>query len=285
LTSGSGYIDLHVHSNHSDGLKSVEEIVCSAAERGLRALSLTDHDVTTGLAEAIESLARHGVEIVPGLEISSYCDGLETHLLGYFIDPLNPALTEFSNNFRRFRTERAREILHKLTQQGIDIPFELLQLRAGHSSIGRPHIADLLVEEGVVFSFQEAFNKFLAEHRPAYVPKIKVNADEAIALIHAAGGLAVVAHPAVGVTDAVIHRLIACGLDGLETLHPKHQPYHIQHYQELAAKTGLVESGGSDCHGARQGELMLGCMMVPYHYLEKLKSRLASRTVSVSRTG
>jgi len=285
LTSGSGYIDLHVHSNHSDGLKPVEEIVRSAAERGLRALSLTDHDVTTGLAEAFEAGARHGVEIVPGIEISSYCEGIETHLLGYFIDRQNPALNEFSDNFRRFRMDRAREILHKLTQQGIDIPFELLQMRAGHSSIGRPHIADLLVEEGFVFSFQEAFNKFLAEHRPAYVPKIKVNADEAIALIHAAGGLAILAHPAVGVTDAAIQRLIDYGLDGLETLHPKHQPHHIQHYQELAAKHGLVESGGSDCHGARQGELMLGCMMVPYSYLEKIKSRLASRTVSVSRTG
>ena len=153
----------------------------------------------------------------------------------------------------------------------------------GHSSIGRPH-RDLLVERGSSFPFR-AFNKFLAEHRPAYVPKIKVDADEAIALIHAAGGLAIVAHPAVGVTDAVIHRLIACGLDGLETLHPKHQAYHIQHFQELAAKHGLVESGGSDCHGARQGELMLGCMSVPYRFLEKLKSRLASRTVSVSRTG
>lgn len=281
----SGNIDLHVHSNHSDGLKSVGEIVRLAQARRLRAIAITDHDVTSGVQEAIEAGLRHGVEIVPGIEISAMCLGCETHILGYFIDPLYPPLQQFAENFRRHRCERAREILRKLIPHGIDIPFDLLQLRAGHSAIGRPHIADLLVEEGFVFSFQEAFNKYLAYNRPAYVPKIHVEAEQAIQLIQQAGGLAFLAHPAVGIADEAIYQLIDCGLDGLETLHPKHSSSQIAYYQELARKWELAETGGSDCHGARQGELMLGCMMVPFSYLENIKGRLLRTQQPTPRTG
>jgi 3',5'-nucleoside bisphosphate phosphatase len=273
-----GKIDLHVHSNHSDGLKSVGEIVRIASERGLQAIAITDHDVLSGLEEAQAAGLFYHMEIVPGIEISSSCDGYETHLLGYFIDPNYPPLLNFTQKFRTHRLERARQILGKLTHHGINIPFDLLQMRAGHSSIGRPHIADILVEEGYVFSFQEAFNKYLAQHRPAFVPKIHVEAERAIYLIHEAGGLAFLAHPAVNVPDEVIYKMVHFGLDGLETLHPKHHVAQIQYYQEMARKWNLAETGGSDCHGARQGEMMLGCMMVPYSYLDRIKARLAATT-------
>lgn len=277
-------IDLHVHSNHSDGLKTVSEIVRVAAERKLAAISITDHDVTSGLEDAQAAGLFYQVQVVPGIEISSYCNGQETHLLGYFINPAYPAMQQFTGKFRIHRTERAKEILRKLTHHGIDIPFELLQLRAGHSSIGRPHIADILVEEGFVFSFQEAFNKYLAENRPAYVPKIHVEAEAAIRLIQQAGGVACLAHPGVGVPDEMIYQLIECGLDGLETLHPKHHAGQVHYYQELARKNHLLETGGSDCHGARLGEMMLGCMNVPYSYLEGLRARMAENALSLSKT-
>ncbi len=255
-----------------------------AAERRLTAISITDHDVTAGLADAQEAGIFYQVEVIPGIEISSYCDGQETHLLGYFIDANFPAMLQFTGKFRLHRMERAKEILRKLTHYGIEIPFELLQHRVGHSSIGRPHIADILVEEGFVFSFQEAFNKYLAENRPAYVPKIHVEAEEAIHLIHLAGGIACLAHPGVGVPDAAIYKLIECGLDGLETLHPKHYSGQILYYQELARKHNLVETGGSDCHGARSGEMMLGCMNVPYSYLDGLCIRKAAITPALAKT-
>lgn len=274
----NGFIDLHLHTNHSDGMKSVHEMVQAAAERKLLAVSVTDHDALAGLAESEEAAGRWQIEVVPGIEISATCSGFETHILGYFIDRHHAVLKQFTSEFRCHRQERAREILRKLTFQGIHIPFDLVQTRAGHGVIGRPHIADLMVEEGFVFSFQEAFNKYLAEHRPAFVPKTFINAQGAIDLIHASGGLAFLAHPGVGVPDQVIHQLALHGLDGLETLHPKHHYGQTQYYQEMARKLGLLETGGSDCHGARTGELMLGCMSVPYRFLEHMKEKLSTRT-------
>jgi len=280
-----GTIDLHVHTNHSDGLKSATEMIRIAAERGLAAVAITDHDGTSALAEAQEAGAKWKVEIIPGIEISAYYQGYETHILGYYIDPHFLPLENFAKKFRLHRAERAKEILRKLNQQGIHIPFELLQARANGSCIGRPHIADLLVEEGFVFSFQEAFSKYLAEKRPAYVAKLRFEAEQAIQLIQQAGGLAFLAHPAVGVPDEVIQQLARQGLDGLETLHPKHHPDQVAHYQELVRQFGMVETGGSDCHGGRMGESMLGYMMVPYAFLEKMKSRLQPSIAPARRTG
>lgn len=274
----NGYIDLHLHTNHSDGMKSVHEMVAAAAHRKLLAVAVTDHDALAGLAEIDDAARRSQIEVVPGIEISSTCSGFETHILGYFIDRNHSTLKTFTQEFRTQRQDRAREILRKLTYQGIDIPYDLVQSRAGHGVIGRPHIADLMVEEGFVFSFQEAFNKYLAEHRPAFVPKLFIDAEGAIDLIHSAGGLAFLAHPGVGVADDVIHKLALHGLDGIETLHPKHHTGQTLYYQEMARKLNLLETGGSDCHGARSGELMLGCMMVPYRLLESMKEKLSTRT-------
>jgi predicted metal-dependent phosphoesterase TrpH len=258
-------------------MKSVHDMVQAAAQRKLLAVAVTDHDALAGLAEIDEAAKRWQIEVVPGIEISSTCSGFETHILGYYIDRHHAILKQFTQEFRTHRKDRAREILRKLTHQGIDIPFDLVQSKAGHGVIGRPHIADLMVEEGFVFSFQEAFNKYLAEHRPAFVPKTFIDAEGAIDLIHSSGGLAFLAHPGVGVADEVIQRLALHGLDGIETLHPKHHAGQVLYYQEMARKLNMLETGGSDCHGARYGELMLGCMMVPYRLLENMKEKLSTR--------
>ncbi len=276
-------IDLHIHSNYSDGLWTPDRIVATARLMGLKAVAITDHDDIRNLPAALKAGKENDVEIVPGIEISAIQGEVETHILGYYIDPENEELLEFTRQFRRHRENRALQILHKLDGLGIHIPFDLLKSKAGLSSLGRPHIADLLVEEGVVFSYNEAFQKWIGDNRPAYIAKKNVTAQRAIQLIHNAGGLAFLAHPGTGVDLDTIQELIRLGLDGIETLHPKHLPMMTEMYQEIVRKNGLLETGGSDCHGGRRGEIMLGIIPIPYHLLEAIKDkRLQTRkTLSV----
>jgi len=266
-------IDLHIHSTFSDGLLTPRRIVETAGKLGICAIAVTDHDDVRAYAEAQTAGLEMGIEVVPGIELSSVEAGAEIHLLGYYIDPHNEPLLQFTQLFRTHRDQRARQILQRLGNLGLNIPFEILKHKAGEGALGRPHIADIMVEEGMVFSFQEAFNKYLGENRPGYVPKMKISSQEAIDLIHRAGGLAFLAHPGTGVENEVIRKLIDWGLDGIETMHPKHTPVMIEAYRELTIKYGLLETGGSDCHGGRRGELMMGTMTVPMAILEKIKVR------------
>jgi 3',5'-nucleoside bisphosphate phosphatase len=266
-------IDLHIHSTFSDGLLTPRQVVETAARLGICAIAVTDHDDIRAYSEARAAGLETGVEIVPGIELSSGDNTAEVHLLGYYIDPQNEPLLQFPSQSRSHREQRARQILQRLGNLGMNIPFEILKHKAGEGALGRPHIADIMVEEGMVFSFQEAFNKYLGENRPGYVPKLKISSQDAIDLIHRAGGLAFLAHPGTGVEMDVIRKLIDSGLDGIETMHPRHLPTMIETYRELAFKYGLLETGGSDCHGGRRGELMLGTMTVPWEILEKIKMR------------
>ncbi len=280
--SSTRKIDLHIHSTYSDGLLSPQEIVDFAQRAGVSAIAITDHDDLSAYSEAAAAGGRLGLEVIPGIELSAIHDGFETHILGYLYDVTNARLLDFTAHMRLNRVDRAREIVQRLRRLGMPISFEMVQMRAGHGALGRPHIADIMVEEGYVFSFNEAFQKFLGENKPGYVPKMKITADEAIAMIHDSGGLAFLAHPGTGTEITAIDALIEMGLDGLETMHPRHAPEMVDYYREQARRNGLLETGGSDCHGARRGEMMIGTQSVPYDFLEEMRTHLALSDFSQS---
>jgi predicted metal-dependent phosphoesterase TrpH len=270
--SHSRFIDLHIHSTYSDGLLTPTEIAEYAQRVGLQAIAVTDHDDLSAFAEAAAAGARLGLDVIPGVELSATYNGCETHILGYLYDVTSTPLIEFAAHMRENRVERAQEIIQRLCHLGMPISLEMVKMRAGQGALGRPHIADILVEEGYVFSFNEAFNKFLGENKPGYVPKMKLTAEEAIELIHRSGGLAFLAHPGTGAEIGAIEALIEMGLDGLETMHPRHAPEMVEYYRDLVRRNGLLETGGSDCHGARRGEMMIGTQSVPYAFLEAMRN-------------
>ena len=172
------------------------------------------------------------------------------------------------------REIRAKEIVSRLKSVGIRIPFELVEMKANGAVIGRPHVADVLLEEGHVFSFNEAFYKYLGDNRPAFVPKKAVKPLVALSYIKEAGGLSFVAHPGVNVPRYVIEHLISLGLDGVEVYHPQHSMEQRKVYSELAQKHGKLISGGSDCHGARHGETVIGNGKIPYSIVEAMMDKI-----------
>jgi 3',5'-nucleoside bisphosphate phosphatase len=271
------YIDLHIHSNYSDGLLSPEQIVRTAKERRICAVSITDHDAIAGTAEAMRIGKEEGVKVIPGIEISVLYNDSEVHLLGYYIDQTSSAIHEYIQLLSDSRSERAQKIVDVLKKQGVNIPYELVLQKANGAPIGRPHIAQVMVEEGYVFSAYEAFQKFLGEKRSGDIPKFSLGIQQAVDIIKQAGGLAFWAHPAtVQLGDEVLQALLRCGLDGIETIHPKHSAEQQAHYSEAARQFGLLESGGSDCHGGREGTLMLGTQNVPVEFLNRMKERRTS---------
>ncbi|MFH0920468.1 MAG: PHP domain-containing protein [Fibrobacterota bacterium] len=271
------YIDLHIHSTYSDGTLTVKEIVAYASTRGLFAIALTDHDCVAGVKEMTTVAGSIGLEVVPGVEISSLSDNTDVHLLGYFVDVNNADLVRKLDEIRIIRIERARRIVERLNQGGMALRFErVLEFSKGFS-IGRPHIAAALIAEEYVNNYSEAFDKYLGNHTSFYIPVQKLTPRDAIALIRQAGGLAVLAHPFVLDRDDIIDTLVNEGLDGVEVYYPK-QPFNMLiHYREICHKYNLLETGGSDCHGPHFGEISLGSVKTPVGLLEKMKNRLSSR--------
>ena len=267
----TGLIDLHLHSTCSDGTSTPEEVVERAAEVGLFAISLTDHDSIDGLSEARAAGSRRGVEVVPGVELSAQADGKDIHLLGYFVDATHPDLLACLHLCRRARTQRAERMVHKLNKMGIPVRIERVLDRAGGGAVGRPHVADVLVEEGHVFSANEAFRKYLGYSRPAYESKYSLSPAEALAIIHAADGLGCLAHPGLYGRDDLIPGLVDQGMDGIEVRHTKHSVTDVARYTEVANHYGLLMSGGSDCHGDGRGDPVMGAVKVPRDYVEALR--------------
>jgi predicted metal-dependent phosphoesterase TrpH len=269
-------IDLHLHTTASDGLLAPGALVARAAACGLTTISVTDHDTIAGFAEADEAARRHGVRLVPGVEITAIEDGRDVHMLAYFIDPLDGGFAEFLHGQRADRLRRVRSVAERLDGLGYPIDCQAL-LAAGAEqgrSVGRPQIADALVARGHARSRDDAFNRFLAEGAPAFVPRSGPRPETVISVARDAGGVVSVAHPGLTKMDHIIPRLARAGLASLEVRHSDHDPATETRYRQLAAIHGLATSGGSDFHGdVGRRATLLGCITISAEDLAQLETR------------
>ncbi len=245
-------IDLHLHTTASDGRLTPAQLVARVAAAGITTMSVTDHDTVAALAAVGVEAAARGIRLVPGIEITSVAEQRDVHLLGYFFDPTSPPLLTFLEGQRAQRVARVREIGARLAGLNMPIDVEALVTTAATrpgTSVGRPQVARALVEAGHVASVAEAFERWLATGLPAFVPRTGPSPATVVAAIHAAGGIASFAHPAVTRRDALIAPLAEQGLDAIEVYHSDHMPEDVQLYRGLAQRLGVLVSGGSDFHG------------------------------------
>ncbi len=270
-------IDLHTHSRESDGTNTVAENVALAIDRDLAGIAITDHDTTAGYADAEAAATGTDLRIVPGIEFSAEYDGASLHVLAYWVDPANPALVAELRRLIDTRFRRGELMVEKLRELGYDISFEQVRAIAGDDLIARPHIAQAMVEAGIVATEREAFDRFISDGGIAYVPKHALAPMNALALIRNAGGVCVLAHPAMwkgngSVPDTLIEEMAAAGMGGLEVDHPDHDEAQRTHYRQLAMRLELVPTGASDCHGARY-DYRLGSETTPLELVDELHRR------------
>ena len=254
-------IDLHTHSNASDGKQSPADVMRSAAESGLDVVALTDHDTTAGWVEAAEAAAQEGIDLVRGIEVSCSDEGISIHLLGYLQDPTAPGLLEELERSRESRGNRAQRIVERLAHV-VALTWDdvLKQIEPG-ATVGRPHIADAMVAKGIVAERGEAFAKYLNERSPYYVAHYAPDPVTAVRLVREAGGVAVMAHPFAKirgpvVDDSVIEAMAAEGMAGLEVYHRDHNAAEVQHGLDLAVSLDLFVTGSSDYHGEGKPNLL-----------------------------
>ena len=264
------FADLHLHTFFSDGTFTPEELVARASQIGFRAIALTDHDTLEGCARAAAACAAAQMEFIPGTELTAEHADVEVHILAYLVDTQNKVLLARIAEFQAVRQERIREMVAALNQQGIPLKAEAVFALANCKSPGRPHVARALVKEKLIGNLDEAFEKYLKKGRPAWIPKTKMSALEAVELIHQAGGLAVMAHPGFNRTDEIIPDLVDAGLDGIECFHTKHSTAMAERYLEFAEKYHLLVTGGSDCHGFSKIKPLIGTIKLPYAYVQRL---------------
>ena len=267
-------IDLHTHSVASDGRLTPTNLVRLASERGLSAIGLTDHDTTTGLAEAEAAGSTVNVMVVPGVELSSTVDGREAHILGYFVDRNNERFQEALADFVAQRYERVDRMIAKLGETGIALDRDRVLANAGSGSIGRPAIGWVLIEMGLATDMADAFNKFLSSGRPGYVPRRKLHPEDAIALILEAGGAPVLAHPySTGDPARMAVRLKDAGLVGFETWYGEYTAERRAALLAIATANGLIPTGGSDFHapGFKEGRELGSVPGIPWETIERLR--------------
>lgn len=247
----SSRADLHTHSNLSDGLLSPTRLVELAASRGVQIMALTDHDSLEGIPEALEAASRHpGFTLIPGVEMSTDIPKGEVHVLGYFLDPNDEQLREELASLRGSRLDRGRRIVEKLRGLGMDVTWERVQEIAAGAAIGRPHVAQALVEKGCVASFQEAFDLYIGRNGPAYVERTKMTPEETVALLRKSGALPALAHPKdMEDLEGLLEKLVPAGLAGLETYYQDYDEDTIERLLSLARRHDLLPTGGSDYHG------------------------------------
>ena len=270
----NGKVDLHIHTSHSDGFYSPTEIVKKAKEKGIELISITDHDNLSAIDEATQAGKELGVEVISGVEISSDVRDKEIHILAYFIETDNKELERYLSFFREERIKRAIRIVNRLNNLGFSITFNDVMDKAGNSAVGRPHIAQAMLETGVVNSYYEAFNKYIGNGCPAYEKKVHLSPQSAFKIISDAGGLSFVAHPGY-MPEALLKELIEAGVDGIEVIHPSHSAQQTKFYRGIVNEYFLLDSGGSDFHGGkREDEDNLGKHFTNISAVEAMRKRL-----------
>lgn len=269
------YVDLHIHSTYSDGECSVREILEKAHEKGLSAVSITDHDNIDGYPSALEIGSELGIEVITGTELSCEIDGVDVHVLGYFVDLENSTFRNKLKELKEARYIRAKKIVRNLNLEGVDLRFETVLKCAGQGAIGRPHIATAMLNEELVYSFKEAFERYIGYDSAAYVEKMKMTPQEVFTLILDAGGIPVLAHPGITNIDNRIPEFVRDGLGGIEVFHSEHSPAAKRFYQNYCQKHSLAMTGGSDFHSQTQTRAVIGMPKVPFNILEKLQEKRA----------
>ena len=264
-------VDLHIHSTFSDGTLTPEQIVQVAMDKQLTAIAISDHDSVSGVRPAQQAAAGTELQVLPAVEISTTVDDGDVHILGYFVDLEHTGLLQKLQAIRDARHQRARQIADKLARLGISLDLEKLLAEAGPDSIGRPHIARRLAREGHVADARQAFARYLRRGGPAFVERYRLAPEEAVGLVIAAGGLPVLAHPALDDAEQYVDSLMDCGLQGLEAYHTIHSPAQTRRYLAMARDKGLLISGGSDSHGPEGPvPVEIGAVAVPDECAERL---------------
>lgn len=271
-------VDLHSHTTASDGTYTPEESVMRAKEKGLRALGVTDHDTVEGIRRAIRAGEKVGVEIVPGVELSSVDAGRDIHVLGYYIKFEDQNFLNRLSKLRNVRNKRNEMLVARLNELGIPITIEEVRQKCKmkDGNVGRPHFAEVLVDKGIVGSIAEAFDIYLGEGGKAYVNPPRMSPEEAISIIKNAGGVPVLAHPGIYDNEGLIERLLQNGLEGIEVYHPDHTDDQEKYFSKLANRYGVVQTGGSDFHGERNGVIFhgdLGSKTTSYETVIELRER------------
>jgi predicted metal-dependent phosphoesterase TrpH len=277
-------IDLHTHTNASDGRCSPPELVARAAAVGVTVLSVTDHDTVDANGVAAISCADAGITFVPGIEITAVRDESDVHVLGYFLDPASPGLRLFLAEQRQRRIDRIGRIVERLERLGMPLDAGAILRPAidqPGTSIGRPAVARALIAAGYVATTGEAFDSLLARGRPGFVPREGASPEIVIEQIHAAGGVASLAHPGLLKRDDWIGGLAASGLDALEAYHTSHDEAQTAGYRAVAGRLGLCVSGGSDYHADQShGAAHPGSVALPQDAFDQLRDRATSRAIA-----
>jgi len=275
-------VDLHTHTTHSDGTLVPLEIIQLAKEKALRAIAITDHDTVSGVAQSLKLGEAYGLEVIPAIEISARYKSGEIHILGYYIDWENQNLVATLAEVRQGRNERNPQIVERLRALGFDIDYSEVKAVAGDGTVGRPHIARVLLQRGYVASIAEAFERFLKDGAIAYVPRASLQPERVVSLILEAGGVPVLAHPSrldgsLDELETLCASLVNSGLMGVEVLYSSHDKLQVELYQDLARKYGLLVTGGSDFHGKNKPGIELGTgkgdLRVPYCVVDKMRQK------------
>jgi len=278
-------VDLHIHSTASDGRYSPQEIVRKAVGLGLEVIALTDHDSVDGIASALEEARKFSqLQFIPGVEVSTDVPSGEVHVLGYFIDYGSEELAAALERFRSSREGRAQGMITKLAELGIHISWERVREIAGSGTVGRPHIAQAMLEKRYINSIKEAFDKYIARDGPAYVEREKMTPVEAVQLILHNRGVAVMSHPfTVPEPEGMIAELKAAGMAGIEAYYNSYTSEETGALIAMAKNHGLIVTGGSDYHGLDEShETMMGGVEVPVEAVSRLIARAEPKMLKLA---
>lgn len=267
------FVDLHIHTTYSDGTLTPDQVISTAKNSGLSAIAFTDHDCVNALDNYHQT---DGLEVIHGVELSAREYSKSVHVLGYFINHKNDELQSFLEKLRKARIIRGEKMVKKLNDYGLEISMKEVKEKVKGDIVGRPHIARVLLEKGIINELSEAFSFYIGDNKPCYVPKPNIPVRKAVRIIKNSGGIPVLAHPIYLGDDDLVFKFIDDGIEGLEVWYPSHRPEDVKRYLKIADDNNLAVTGGSDSHGDLKPYQNIGEFKVDYAVLENLKSRYAA---------